>query len=196
MYHIKKDKRSIQSSEWIYAALVELIKKKKYTDITITELVEKAKLGRSTFYRNFDFLDDILHLKCDEIFDELYLYLMEYYETNRTLDKGKKTIFLKPFLRYWYVHSSIIELLILANRIDIFTESFTKMYMSKLFLPHLNKPHDIIGKHMDYFVAVRSGTLINVLVQWVKNDKDILPDDLADLLVGQMNEALNLNLLL
>lgn len=194
MYHIKKDKRSIQSSSWIYDALAELMKEKKYAEITVTEIVEKAKLGRATFYRNFDSLDDVLRLKCDETFNELYEYLVEYYRTNSILNTGINTVFIKPFLRYWYVNSLIIELLIKANRFDIINESFTNMF--KLFLPHLNKSHDIIWKHMDYFVAIRSGVAINVLIQWIKNDKNIAPDDLADLIVNQMKESLNLNLLL
>jgi len=194
MYHIKKDKRSIQSSGWIYDALAELMNEKIYTEITVTEIVEKAKLGRATFYRNFDSLDDVLRLRCDKTFNELCEYLLEYYKTNSSLDKGMNTVFIKPFLRYWYVKSSIIELLIKANRLDIINESFTNMF--KLFLPHLDKSHDSIWNHMDYFIAIRSGVAINVLIQWIKNDKNIAPDDLADLIVNQMKESLNLNLLL
>jgi AcrR family transcriptional regulator len=194
MYHIKNDKRSIQSSQWIYTALAELMQEKNYEDITVTEIVEKAKLGRATFYRNFNCIDDVLHLKCDETFNELYKYLIEYYKTYRASNTSMMPIFLKPFLRFWYVNSSVIELLIKANRLDIINESFINML--KLFKPLLHKSHDIIWSHLDYFVAIRTGVSINILIQWIKNDKNIAPDDLADLIEKQMRESLNLNLLL
>lgn len=194
MYHIKNDKRSIQSSQWIYKALSELMLEKKYNEITVTEVVEKAKLGRATFYRNYDTLDDVLRLKCDETFSELYEYLLQYYKSRDFSDKGMKTVFIKPFLRFWYVKSFIIELLIITNRLDIINDSFVNML--KRFIPHLDKSHDIIWKHMDYYTAIRSGVAINILIQWIKNGKDISPDDLTSLIINQMKESLNLNLLL
>lgn len=194
MYHINKDKRSVQSRIWVYEALVDLMEEKKYDEITVSEVVEKAKLGRATFYRNFDSLDDVLRMKCDEAFNELYDYLLEYYKTNTNKDKEKMPIFLKPFLRYWYLKSFIVELLIKANKLDILNESFTNMF--KLFLPLIDKSHDIIMNHLDYFIAIRTGTAINILIQWIKNDKSLAPDDLTNLIVNQMKESFNLNLLL
>jgi len=194
MYHIKNDKRSIQSSEWIYTSLTALMLEKQHSDITITEVAERACVGRSTFYRNFDFLDDILLLKCDTCFNELYLYLLEYYKTNSFSLNGSKMLFLKPFLRYWYADSSIVEFLIIANRIDIFNNSFVNMFKS--FLPYFINFHPSIGSNMDYFIAVRSGVAISVLLKWINNGKNILPDDLADLIVNHVNELLNLDLLL
>ena len=52
MYHKKNDRRSIQSSDWIYEALKTLMLDKEYSKITITDIVNKANIGRTTFYRN------------------------------------------------------------------------------------------------------------------------------------------------
>ena len=194
MYHIKKDKRSTQSTQWIYEALGTLMGEKNFEDITVTEVAEKANLGRATFYRNFDFLDDVLRLKCDEAFHGLYLYLLEYYKNEISSNKGTKTIFAKPFLRYWYLKSFIIELLMKANRVDIISESFKNMF--DMFFPLLEKSQGIILKQRDYFIAIKTGMAINLLIQWIKNDKNIAPDDLADLIVDQMKESFDLNLLL
>lgn len=60
MYHVSPDKRSYESSGMIYDALVELMKEKEYSKIKINELCERAKLGRVTFYRHYDAIDDVL----------------------------------------------------------------------------------------------------------------------------------------
>lgn len=194
MYHIKKDKRSVQSSNLIYESLKQLMKEKEYNEITITELVEMANIGRATFYRNFDCLDDVLKLKSHESFKNLYKYLIDYYESISSKSTLTMPIFLTPFLRYWYIDSSIIELLMEANRIDIINESFIDML--KLFKPHLDKSHEAIWNHMDYFIAVRCGVSVNILIQWIKNNKNIPPDDLANLIITQFKEPFTLNIIL
>ena len=194
MYHIRKDKRSMESSGYLYDALASWMGEKQFEAITVTEVVTRAKLGRATFYRNFSSLDDILRWQCDEAFRGLYVYLLEYYRLNNSVADTFRVPFLKPFLRYWYIHSRIMELLIQANRLDIAHDSFMKMF--ELISQHVDRSHEVIWAHLDYFAAVRAGTAINILIQWIKNDKNIPPDELADLIVNQMIESLHLNLLL
>lgn len=66
MYHISDDKCSYESSAMIYDALVTLMDEKEYSKIKINELCERAKLGRVTFYRHYDTIDDVLRKKLDD----------------------------------------------------------------------------------------------------------------------------------
>ena len=181
MHHINNNKRSIQSSEWIYAALRDLMNEKKYEDIKITEIVERAKVGRSTFYRNFDNIDDILHYKCNEKLKELKEYIQEF---QMKLDENTENLFLRPFLRFWYLDSTIIELLIASNRLDILSdiavETFGTFFPSSKFLNEAN------AKYADYLLSIRFGVAINLLTQWIKNNKRDTPDDLTDMILSQI----------
>ena len=51
----------------ITAALLELLKEKKLSDISITELTAKAEVGRVSFYRNFDSKEAILKEESDRL---------------------------------------------------------------------------------------------------------------------------------
>lgn len=42
---------------------------------------------------------------------------------------------------------------------------------------------------------MRVANSISILTEWIKNDKNIAPDDLADIIGYQVKESLNLNLL-
>ncbi|WP_420022605.1 TetR/AcrR family transcriptional regulator [Clostridium intestinale] len=42
-----------QTQEWIISALLSLMNKKNYREITIVDIVSEAHIGRRTFYRNF-----------------------------------------------------------------------------------------------------------------------------------------------
>ena len=181
MYHINNNKRSIQSSEWIYEALRDLMNKTKYESITITEIVERAKVGRSTFYRNFDNKDDILRYKCDEKSKELKEYILAY---RKNADETTEQLFLRPFLRFWYLDSTIIELLINANRLDILADTSVKMFGA--FVPNSQFLNEANEKYGDYLLSIRFGIAINLLTQWIKNNKKDAPDDLADMILSQV----------
>lgn len=190
MYQKKKDKRSIQSSEWIYEALKELIQDKDYSKITITDIVNKANLGRTTFYRNFESIDDVLKMKCEYKFNEFRKHCIDYYISHEFEDKT----FLKPFLRYWYHNSEIIELLIKANRESIIKECITKEVEFFINASSIDK-NQVICSHLNYFIEMRVANSISILTEWIKNDKDIAPDDLANIISSQVKESLSMNLL-
>ncbi len=175
MYHIKNDKRSLQSSEMIFSALIECLTHKAYPDITVTEIVQQAGLGRSTFYRNFDYIDDVLQWKCDLAFQGIETYLKE----NRVnQDESTQTI-LKPFFRYWYLHSFIIELTLQVGRSELISQSLEHMFELRATI--WQEQNELIKNHHDYFVAIRKGAILSILEQWIKNKKNIPPDELAEL---------------
>lgn len=82
MYHIKDDKRSKQSAKYIFYSFNSLLHEKKFEDIKITEVIERAQVSRSTFYRNYDALEDILRYECNQKFLDLKDYINDYYLNN------------------------------------------------------------------------------------------------------------------
>lgn len=190
MFQKKRDKRSIQSSEWIYDALNILLKEKSYNEITVTDIVNKANLGRTTFYRNFKTIDDVLRMKCDEKFLEFRNYCINYYQNYFNEDKT----FLKPFLRFWYENSEIIELLMKAER-----ENIIKEYLSSEIYFFIKTSdiynNEIISKHLNYFVEIRVSNSISILTEWIKNNKNLSPDELSEIINSQVQESLKYNLL-
>lgn len=68
MYHISKDKRTIESARLIYEGLLECLKTKAFDQITVSDLQKESGVARSTFYRAFDNISDVLYWKCDTRF--------------------------------------------------------------------------------------------------------------------------------
>lgn len=184
MYRIKNDKRSIQSSEWIYVALEELMKEKEYTEITVTDIVNKANIGRTTFYRNFDTVDDVLRMKLDEKFKGLTEYLTEYYKPILT---DAQPVFLKPFLRYWYINSNIIEMIIKANKTEIIKDALKNLLITykHLFENSSNKSFS----NVNFLIELKVSVVVNVLEEWIKTDKSLPPDELAEIIIAEMIES-------
>lgn len=56
---------------YITDALFELLKTKNLSDITTTEIIKKAGVCRSSFYRNFYLPEDVIRRYGDAMFDEI-----------------------------------------------------------------------------------------------------------------------------
>ena len=56
----KKSSDQPTAADYIYEALIELMKQKPYGEITITDITKKAGVSRMAYYRNYQDKDDIL----------------------------------------------------------------------------------------------------------------------------------------
>ena len=72
MYHIKEDKRAQASVELICGGLRRCLKEKSFESVTISDIQRVSGVSRSTFYRNFDRMEDVLALMCDRVFEEAF----------------------------------------------------------------------------------------------------------------------------
>lgn len=70
MYHIKKDKRTYSSAALLCEGLASLLERKPYPEISIADVCAACGVARSTFYRLFDTLDDLLLYQFDSLFEE------------------------------------------------------------------------------------------------------------------------------
>jgi len=55
----KQDRRAVRSKRLIVDALRELVLEKDYKDISISDIVERADIGRATFYAHFEDKDHL-----------------------------------------------------------------------------------------------------------------------------------------
>lgn len=189
MYHIKDDKRSHKSCERIYNSLKELMASEDFDHISVTSIVEKAEVGRATFYRNFDHMEDVLSYKLDVKFENLYVYLKDYYKKDQ-LDF--LSFFITPFLKYWYEDSEIIELLIKSNKLRLLSDAFEKLLKRGIKEKStIVKEDNVFNDNINYFIAMRSGIAINVLIEWIKNKKSLEPEKVIEILFNQIKSSIN-----
>ena len=184
MYHIKDDKRSIQSGEMIYQALSRLMREIIFENISVTTLVKEAQVSRATFYRNFDTKTDVLRLKSDRTFQNLVEYLITYYNKNKV---ERSSAFVMPFLMFFDDNTLIVEQLIDANRTDILFDSLKNVF--ERFKSSYEKAAKSPRETWDYFVAIRTGVTINILIQWVKSGKKISASELGTLLAQELKSS-------
>lgn len=176
MYHISNDKRAIQSSELIYNGLLECIKKKPFDQITISDLQKASGVARSTFYRAFDNISDVLYWKCDTCFQEVLCNF-------KPSKFGGELELARHFFSYWMEHSDILVLLIEINRQDIIyachMKNAKKLEQSFGALPGIDEAN------ARYFMAIRTGMTISVLKAWLDGDRKETTEELLRIIETQ-----------
>ena len=77
----KMDRRIQRTRELLQKALIGLIDERGYNAITIQDIVDRANIGRTTFYKHYDSKDD-LFMSCHEAivssfqFERLHTHLL------------------------------------------------------------------------------------------------------------------------
>src|SRR5215510_12614772 len=67
----KQDRRRQRTRHLLSAALVELIREKDYNSITVSDIIERANVGRSTFYVHYRDKDDLFVGELDRVIEVL-----------------------------------------------------------------------------------------------------------------------------
>ncbi len=190
MYHIKEDRRSEQSAAWYAEALIELLKKQDFSELTVSALAKRAGLGRATFYRNFDAIDDVLRFIIDRAFEELRETVLACHLVENRTGKLERTTFIKPFLQFWGERATLVQALVSAGRVEFLRTGLADMISRILALGSAQaKPR---WKRVDYFIALRSGAAIALLVHWIRCGMDLPADEVALLIQDQSKESVSL----
>ena len=66
------DRRQRKTRTAIFNAFTELLSNKDFNQITIGEIIEKADVGRATFYSHFETKDFLLKEFCEELFCHIF----------------------------------------------------------------------------------------------------------------------------
>ena len=67
----RQDRRSQRTRYLLSAALVELIREKDYNTITVSDIIDRANVGRSTFYAHYRDKDDLFVGELDRVIEVL-----------------------------------------------------------------------------------------------------------------------------
>lgn len=162
MYHISNDKRAEKSAELIWTGLLKCLESKNFYDITISDLQKASGVARTTFYRSFDTISDILYWKCDIGFCKA-LNISDIKEFNNEFSLAKS------YFNYWMNNSEILELLVKINRQDIIYACHIKN--AEALQEKFGKLDTLTPLQDKYFIPIRTGLTISILTTWVKGGK-------------------------
>ena len=150
------------TSEYIVLALLQLMKKKSFSGISITELCEKAGVSRMSFYRYYESKQDVLKKECARITDEFVAKSGISYRNNPLKD------YFIILFTHLYNNRDLALLLDRADQLDIIKDDFQRVFLSTY--------KGVYEEYKSYYI---SGGLYDVFRHWLRNGFKESPEELA-----------------
>lgn len=142
------DRRQRKTREAIFNAFADLLSKKDFNRITVGEIIDRANIGRATFYAHFETKDFLLKEFCEELF----CHIFDTESTSNTEHQhifkcdGSESVFLHLFSHLHNNDNNILLLLSSQNN-----ELFMKYFRNNL--------ETLIQRHSDLFESPKRGNL-------------------------------------
>jgi AcrR family transcriptional regulator len=157
----------------IIEALFSLLTQKKFSEITVTDLINNANVARASYYRNFDSKEAIIEEYMDTTYNKLIISnLNEDYEANEIFDYTNMVEGFRRSLTYFLANKSYI-IALYDNGFSSLIQETLNRYIEEL-VGDMSK--NSIERFQLYFI---SGAVFNILIQWLKSGAIESPLEIA-----------------
>lgn len=170
------------SGRMIEEALLDLMREKCYTWITVTEIVTKADVSRRTFYRIYREKDDVLRGVLERLC-KVYRSrapVLECYDINRIA---------RDFFGFWYQYRELL-MLMHKRRMDemLYYEiirASTEVVKGRM------KGNAGTDEEAGYFAQYSAGGFILLLRRWIQIGMNGTPEEYAEKISRALSEYIN-----
>jgi len=179
MNNIKEDRRIKRTRKLLSNALVDLMLEKRYDKITIQDIIDRADVGRSTFYTHFRNKEDLLTSDFEHVLDLLGQHFNQGGEGG--LNYLSTTSFFEHVQEQYHLYKALVkgkgaELLFIKGH----------DYIRKMIEDHLTShfpPERIFTVPIPLLSNYLAGGLVMLLRWWLENKMPESPE--------KMNEIFN-----
>ena len=176
------DRRQKKTREAIFSAFTELLSKKHYNRITISEIISLADIGRATFYSHFETKDFLLKELCEELF----CHIFDATEQGGTKHNhifscnAPSSVILHLLQHLQKNDNNILDLLACDNNelfLRYFKENLKILIQNQLSIFESKKSNAI---PRDYWVNHISTSFVETVKWWIDNGLKESPETLAE----------------
>lgn len=171
----KDDRRSRRTKLSLQHALIQLILEKRYDLITVQDILDRADVGRSTFYVHFTDKEDLLISSYQNVFRWLQKRLEE--------NESKRIAPSLDLFQHVQSHHEVYLALVRSRKVDEFYKIGHKWFCRiiekrikslKIEKEKLLVPIPILANHL-------AGSLINLLKWWLENNMSKTAEEMDEI---------------
>ncbi|MFN8475603.1 MAG: TetR/AcrR family transcriptional regulator [Anaerolineae bacterium] len=173
----KADRRTQRTRRLLEQALVALTIEKRYDQITVQDIIDRADVGRSTFYAHYRDKEDLLVSSVDTMFEDLTSQL-----DARTQGSGSLVPALELF-EHVTSHQGLYEALVWGRGIEVIFKQGQTVLSQQMeerlaaTLPAGSQPPVPLPVTATYLASA----LLNLLRWWVDHKMPYPPAQMADI---------------
>lgn len=156
------------TKNYIFEAYYNLLKKQPCSEISVSDICEKAGVSRMSFYRNFKSKEDLIYKSIGRIIQDLKDNLLKHENINQYIVTKEIFIIAKHYKDAFN-----------AFKNSNYAEQFVDTISDKLFS---FAPEDMINPSRKYTPVFFFSALAGVLNAWIRNGTKETPDEMAKLI--------------
>lgn len=179
MNHEIQDERYHVADEAIYDAFFLLLKEKELDKITVSDVIKKAGIVRSTFYNHYENIPDLVTAIEDKTIHDIFS-LMETFHPKNDRDMCKK--YFLTICEYTRTNPFLANLLRNPRGDAFFEKEITMLHRYVTKATQRTTPVRHSREEYSYMIASTIGSTIGVLHKWSREDFRVPAETIADIL--------------
>lgn len=165
VYSVKKE---------IIKAFIELLSQKSYMDITVTDLVNEAKVARVSFYRNFNSLSDVIDAIADSLSQDFTADVLPILTCS---DERRWRDFLLKYFSWFSSHYKKLSTVSFQNISAILMRIDNRIQRDEL-VRSVGTPED------KYLAFGKLGLVNNIVKKWLDEGMKETPEEMTDYIMS------------
>lgn len=155
-------------------ALMNLLKEKTITTVTVKEICELADINRSTFYSHYYDQYDLLSKIAEEVVDDMYQTLNQY-----SFKKDEEALQMtEKIMEYVADKSDICQILLSDNGDSTFKKRVIHLTQNFIMEKWIDE-HNLRGELSEYIPLLVVSGAIDAIESWLINGKVESPREMA-----------------
>lgn len=174
---IRQDRRAVRSKRLIMEALRELILEKEYKNISVSDIVERADIGRATFYAHFEDKEHLSRVMFSQLLSQIEGEIQTILDENEVQNSMYQPLVPSLALfrvveekhRWFKMNATNPEI-----GLGMLIQPLTKRLEAQLGKMDLPTSKDDIPTHLAATYLVSA--LVSLLTDWVMEDMPLPPE--------------------
>ena len=182
------DRRQKKTRKAIFDAFAALLEQKNYEKITVQEIIDKADVGRTTFYAHFETKDCLLQEMCADIFGHVF---SEHLHAESTHDFSNKEYTLTEQITHilYHLRDSRAEILrLLSGESSEIFLNYMKPYLVRVLDPLIRE--EVSGIPASYQRRMFSDSFAGTIKWWSDEKMQHTPEEVAGYYVTVITQGL------
>ena len=180
------DRRQRKTREAIYRAFTALLREESYTKITVQQIIDRADIGRTTFYTHFETKDALLEAFCAEIFEHVFSRELGREQTHDFSHHHDTKARVTHILYHLQEHISCLTGILSGESNAVFM-GFLKERLAALFAPSIPENEAVPG---DYLLNHMVCSFTETIRWWTQHPR-YSPEKISAFFFSAMPEILN-----
>ena len=173
------DERYYVANEAILGAFFKLSREKAPDKITVSDIIKAAGIARSTFYNHYQDIPSLVAAVEEKTICDVFS-MMEKFHPKNYLDICRS--YFLSICQYTIENPFLASLLSTPHGNDLFEKMLTMLHHYVTDAASNSSPNKHTKEEISYVITCAIGSTIGVLHKWTRDNFDLEPEAVADIL--------------